>query len=155
MLIRAGCCDSIAGELTRPALIWQLYARKTGRNRYSLAVNRQSQGTLGKGLPAHPLPIPVEYSESRRVQHEIETLGFPLSRHPLELSSHLFRSLDYVHARDIGLHIGRKVTMVGWLITEKIDETKDGDARSLEHGSLAGVVLSAPEGEASLQCRRK
>ncbi len=127
MLIRAGCCDSIAGELTRPALIWQLYARKTGRNRYSLAVNRQSQGTLGKGLPAHPLPIPVEYSESRRVQHEIETLGFPLSRHPLELSSHLFQSLDYVHARDIGLHIGREVTMVGWLITEKIVETKDGD----------------------------
>ena len=25
-LIRAGCCDSLAGELTRPALLWRLYA---------------------------------------------------------------------------------------------------------------------------------
>ncbi len=28
-LIRAGCCDSIAGELTRPALLWRLHGRRS------------------------------------------------------------------------------------------------------------------------------
>jgi error-prone DNA polymerase len=108
-LIRAGCCDSIAGELTRPALLWRLHA----------------------GTPAGALPIPEEYSAGRKLQDEIETLGFPLSRHPLELyASQIAKTIDgadHIVAAQMGDYVGRRVTMVGWLVTEKLVQTKHGE----------------------------
>jgi DNA polymerase III alpha subunit len=49
LLIKAGCFDSIAGELTRPALIWRLFAAQSGK-------------------PAGYLPIPPDYSLSAEAQ---------------------------------------------------------------------------------------
>ena len=108
VLIKAGCCDSIAGELTRPALLWRLYA------------------TRGGGA-VRPLPIPPDYPESRKLQHEIETLGFLLSHHPLELYRAQLESVRYVPACDMARHVGHEVTMIGWLVTEKLTQTKQGD----------------------------
>lgn len=112
ILIQAGCFDSIAGELTRPALIWRLHGWK------------ESQVTPHA---SRPLPIPPEYPASRRLQQEIDTLGFPLSQHPLDCYRDLLEGLRYIPAREMGQHVGRVVTMVGWLITEKGAETKDGE----------------------------
>ena len=64
-LVRAGCCDSIAGELTRPALMWRLY--------------------VGSDFASSPLPIPDDYSAAQKRAHEIESFGFLASRHPLTL----------------------------------------------------------------------
>jgi error-prone DNA polymerase len=91
-LIRAGCCDSLAGELTRPALIWRLYAWHGGRNRHSstahLGPPQLSAPDSAPSSPPHlspqssvlspslaPLPIPAEYSESQRVQILREPAG--------------------------------------------------------------------------------
>lgn len=112
ILIQAGCFDSTAGELTRPALIWRLHGWK------------ESQVTPHA---SRPLPIPPEYPASRRLQQEIDTLGFPLSQHPLDCYRDLLEGLRYIPAREMGQHVGRVVTMVGWLITEKGAETKDGE----------------------------
>ena len=60
LLIKAGCFDSIAGELTRPALLWRLFA---------------SQAPKSPGY----LPIPPEYSRQQRLAHELALFGFPLS----------------------------------------------------------------------------
>ena len=146
VLIKAGCCDSIAGELTRPALIWRLSAWQEGKNRHSSMVNRQSTQSSVLSTQSSPpgprssslspqssalspsLPIPPEYTEDRRLQHEVETLGFPLSRHPLELYRCSLEGLDYIPARAMRRHVGKKVTMIGWLITEKTVRTKDGEA---------------------------
>ena len=42
-LVRAGCCDSIAGELTRPALLWRLYAGTRFRFKPFTGTGRLSQ----------------------------------------------------------------------------------------------------------------
>jgi error-prone DNA polymerase len=104
-LIRAGCCDSLAGELTRPALLWRLYAGRSGA--------------------AAPLPIPEEYPSVRKLAHEIETLGFPMSIYPLDLYPQVER-LGAIPGSAMTRFVGRPVTMIGLLITEKFAETKDG-----------------------------
>ena len=108
MLIRAGCFDSISGDLTRPALIWRLY------------------GACG-GTRVAPLPVSQDYTIDRKLQHEIETLGFPLSRHPLELCRSAMDGLRAIPASGMSRHTGQRVTMIGWLVTEKLTQTKKGE----------------------------
>jgi len=105
-LIRAGCCDSIAGELTRPALLWRLCVRKE--------------------VCSDPLPVPDDYAPQQKLAHEIESFGFLASRHPLMLYRTQIERLRPVPASQIDRFIGQRITMVGWLITEKPVETKDG-----------------------------
>lgn len=118
-LVLAGCGDSIAGDLTRPALLWRLYAWARSRtpDRPSLLAN----------LPTAPLPIPPDYPDSRKIQHEVQTLGFPLSRHPLDLYREEMAGLPCVAGREMARSVGRGVTMIGVLITEKEVRTKDGE----------------------------
>jgi error-prone DNA polymerase len=194
VLIKAGCFDSIAGDVTRPGLLWRLLAHPSPHPSPPKGGEGWGEGSFrgtGTGadagaspLPQH-LPIPPEYPESRRLQEEIETLGFPLSRHPLELygdsppsghplpggpvaprcngSKQRVRGLSpfrfgrgqarrdaepvpanmgtgtrlsadamagacpHIQARDMARYVGQRVTMLGWLITSKGVETKDGD----------------------------
>jgi len=107
-LIRAGCCDSIAGELTRPALMWRLY--------------------VGSEFPAGPLPIPDDYSAAQKRAHEIESFGFLASHHPLTLYRKQIERLRPVPASQMHQFVGQRITMVGVLITEKAAETKHGQA---------------------------
>ncbi len=105
-LIRSGSCDAIAGELTRPALLWRLYA--------------------GSRAGSVNLPIPDDYRPARKLAHELETLGLLFSCHPLDLYRAQLRRLEYVTGAAIVQHVGQVITMVGILITEKLAETKDG-----------------------------
>jgi len=107
-LVRAGCCDSIAGELTRPALLWRLYA--------------------GKVAGSGPLPVPDDYTAAQKRAHEIESFGFLASRHPLTLYRRQIERLRPVPASQMHRFIGHRITMVGWLVTEKAAETKHGQA---------------------------
>lgn len=107
-LVRAGCCDSIAGELTRPALLWRLYA--------------------GNDFPSSSLPVPDDYSASQKRIHEIESFGFLASCHPLTLYRKQIERLQPVPASHMHRFVGRRITMVGLLITEKGAETKHGQA---------------------------
>jgi DNA-directed DNA polymerase III PolC len=110
-LIKAGCFDSIAGELTRPALLWRVYASHSA-----------SQASPPPGY----LPIPPEYSFKRKLAHELEFFGFPLSCHPLDLFQDLIAHVPHLAAKDLRQHVGQEVTMIGWLITEKLVTTKTG-----------------------------
>jgi error-prone DNA polymerase len=107
-LVRAGCFDSIAGELTRPALMWRLYA-----------------GTV---CSAEPLPIPDDHTAAQKRAHEIESFGFLASRHPLTLYRRQIERLRPIPASQMHLFVGQRITMVGLLITEKSAETKHGQA---------------------------
>ncbi|MGZ8373430.1 MAG: DNA polymerase III subunit alpha [Nitrospira sp.] len=107
-LVRAGCCDSIAGELTRPALLWRLYA--------------------GPDAAAGPLPIPNDYAAAQKRAHEIQSFGFLASRHPLTLYRKQIERLGPVPASQVHQFVGQHITMVGVLITEKSAETKHGQA---------------------------
>jgi error-prone DNA polymerase len=60
-------------------------------------------------------------------KHETETLGFLLSVHPLDLYRDALKGLNYVRAKDLHAWVGKPVTTIGWLITGKTTQTKDGD----------------------------
>jgi DNA polymerase III alpha subunit len=67
--------------------------------------------------PASRFPPPIP-----RVEDEIELLGYGVSAHPLELlPPEAWRGT--VAARDLGRHVGRRVTMIGWLIASKLLRT--------------------------------
>ncbi len=183
LLILAGCLDSIAGDVTRPGLLWRLYAaaprrhgqwpmakgqgdrpcgdaepvhpsvlspsagsardRSTQRlpldgarglelaERSTGELSRVGHRALSRGtqslVPSGPLPIPSDYSEEQRARYEIETLGFPLSRHPLECYQETCERIRWVPASEMQRHVGRRITMIGWLITEKVVQTRAGD----------------------------
>jgi error-prone DNA polymerase len=109
LLIKAGCFDSIADGLTRAGTLWRAYALDAG----------QAPGQL---------PNPEQYSEQKRLAHEADSFGFLISRHPLDLycSATALRSL--VRAGDLTRHVGRRVRVLGWPITEKLTQTKRADA---------------------------
>jgi len=60
-------------------------------------------------------------------KHEIETLGFLLSIHPLDRFRDILKRLNHVHAKDLHNHVGKHVTMVGWLVTGKTVHTREGE----------------------------
>lgn len=108
LLIKTGCFDSIAGELTRPALLWRLLASQA---------------------PTTPsaVPIPEAYSFQKSLAHELALFGFPLQCHPLDVFHEAHKDTRYILAKDLALHIGKEVTLIGWLLTEKIVSTKKSD----------------------------
>jgi error-prone DNA polymerase len=67
------------------------------------------------------------YPKKLMLKHELDTLGFYLSIHPLDRYSNVLKGLHYVKACDLHLHIGEHITTIGWLVTGKTVQTKDGD----------------------------
>ena len=67
------------------------------------------------------------YPKSLMLRHAVDTLGFLLSLHPLERYEGILKGLDFVRARDLHAHVGKRVTTIGWLVTGKTVHTKDGE----------------------------
>lgn len=94
-----------------------------------------TENTLQSPLPWRPssvagLPRKMEEGtkgKGNMLKHEIETLGFLLSIHPLDRYKGLLRRLNHVPAKDLHKHVGRHVTMVGWMVTGKTVHTRQGD----------------------------
>lgn len=125
LLILAGCFDVIAGEVTRPGLLWRVYAdHPTGGISSSQSAAQHATSLLPA---ARLLPIPNEYATERIIQHEIGLFGFPLQCHPLTLYAKHLEGLKIIPATEMAAHIGRRVMMVGWLITEKAASTIHGE----------------------------
>ncbi|MBS0160751.1 MAG: DNA polymerase III subunit alpha [Nitrospira sp.] len=108
LLIKAGCFDSIAGELTRPALLWRVFAAQAMK-------------------PPSFIPIPTEYSAQKKLHHELTLFGFPLCCHPLDLFKEVLAATPHMLAKDVNQYVGKHVTLIGWLLTEKIVSTKKGE----------------------------
>jgi error-prone DNA polymerase len=124
LLILAGCFDAIAGEVTRPGLLWRVYAEHPT---CGISARSATQHATPLLPTARLLPIPNEYSPERMIQHEIELFGFPLRCHPLTLYAKHLQGLKITPATEMAAHIGRRVMMVGWLITEKSASTIRGE----------------------------
>ncbi|MBI2839388.1 MAG: DNA polymerase III subunit alpha [Acidobacteria bacterium] len=129
ILIKAGCCDLFG--LTRPALMWRLYqlvATDAPRIRQPGLFEEEEEVSPARmqDTTDHRL-ISSQYDPQALLRHEIETLGFLASRHPLDLHRDLLRGLRYVPAADIHRHTGHRVTMIGWLVTSKLVHTKHGE----------------------------
>jgi error-prone DNA polymerase len=83
-----------------------------------------SPGGRGRG---RGFPNPAPYTQELMRKHESETLGFLLSVHPLDLYRDTLKGLNYVRAKDLHAWVGKPVTTIGWLITGKTTQTKDGE----------------------------
>jgi len=125
LLILVGCFDTIAGEVTRPGLLWRLYANHPV---CSLSAHQSALRQATPLLPtSHTLPIPNDYAIECKIQHEIQLFGFPFQCHPLTFYAKHWQNLSIIPATDMAAHIGKQITMVGWLITEKAASTKHGE----------------------------
>jgi error-prone DNA polymerase len=120
ILIKAGCFDGIAGGLTRPSLMWRALQFYNGGHREE---NPPALFPATPALPAKTRPYPKRLM----LRHEVDTLGFPLSCHPLERYAHILKNLDYVKACDLPAHVGKRVRTVGWPVTGKTIRAKDGN----------------------------
>jgi error-prone DNA polymerase len=143
VLIKAGCLDSIARGRTRPELLWELLAweaktkakgqrrkvKETCHSRPRLTIagagSSGNPGGVGLGDPALPFsgtfrtPRALPYRPEILLQHELETLGLLVSRHPLELYRPWLSWARTVPAAELTEYVGRKVTTVGWFVTGK------------------------------------
>jgi error-prone DNA polymerase len=129
VLIKAGCFDGIAPGLTRPALLWRalrFFGKDDTPAQTSLLDTAPSTALLPEGRKSN-MPLPAPYSKKLMLKHEVDTLGFFLSVHPLERCEGILKGLDYVKARDLHAMVGKQVTTIGWQVTGKTVHTKDGD----------------------------
>jgi len=124
-LIKAGCFDNAAMGLKRPGLVWKVL---------QFFDKKEKAGTptlfdyAGKHPPATGcLPSPDYCSKQGMLKNETETLGLLLSIHPLDLYRDVLGRMNHVQAKDLPGHVGRRVTMAGWLVTGKTVLTKAGD----------------------------
>lgn len=118
ILAKSGALDSIAGPFNRPQILWLIEAWFT--RRLAAPVFQTSL------FAPPPITIPrlPDFPPEAKLAQESQTLGFPLSVHPLELSGPLRPT---VPASDMARYVGKKITMRGWPITRKEVLTREGE----------------------------
>ena len=120
-LIKAGCLDSIAHDLTRPSLMWQAL-------RFFGEQHQEEKSPPLFSAPVSKLPIKQPpYPKQLMLRHELDTLGLSLSHHPLERYEGIVRNMDYVKACKLNAHVGKTITTIGWLVSGKTVHTKNGE----------------------------
>ncbi len=107
-LVNGGAFDSLAPSMSRPLQIRTLLTRSRGES------SSDGQGEL---FAPPPLKITLgNHTVTRQErEREFETLGFLRQGHPLDL----YPTLPRVKGSELKHHIGRKVKVVGWPITQK------------------------------------
>jgi error-prone DNA polymerase len=136
-LVQAGACDSLAAGRARAELLWEIYLEEdtvagvgvgVGVGSGSGSGRRGAHATLALFPPARAdVPRAHAYDRATMLRHEVETLGFLISVHPLEPYEELMRRRGVVAARDLDRHAGERVTVLGWHVTSKLAHTKDDE----------------------------
>jgi error-prone DNA polymerase len=122
ILIKAGAIDSISGGATRPEMIWKALSWHESR-----VSRRPAARSLFQDMePIVPPRVP-HYSTRTVLEHELETLDFLISRHPLSLYAAQLSKLGHVKGADLPRHVGKRVTTVGWWVTGKVVTTKEDE----------------------------
>jgi error-prone DNA polymerase len=122
-IIKSGAADSIAGGSTRPEMIWKALAWYEAR-----AARRPVVRSLFQEVPPIAPPATPQYSPRTMLKHELETLDFLISRHPLALYREPLSRLKRVQGADLHRYAGRRVTVVGWWVTGKIVTAKNNES---------------------------
>lgn len=120
ILIKSGAMDSISGGATRPEMIWKALAWHE-----SAASRRPKIRSLFQDLEPIRTPQVPQYSPRTILEHELETLDFLISRHPLTLYREPLSRVKHVRGADLRTYVGMRVTTIGWWVTGKIVTTKD------------------------------
>lgn len=120
ILIKAGACDELLPGLPpsqgRPRLLLQLSSHdRRGATSPDLFAPQENPAA-SPALPLTPFTLP------QLCAYETESLGYPLSAHPVELA---WVPPDIVAARDIRSYAGKRVRMVGHGIATKLLATRN------------------------------
>jgi len=111
VLIKVGALDSIAGDWTRPMLLWAIDSGPSRR-----AADDQVDWQL---TDSHDIPRLREYSPDRKRREEVAILGFTTDGHPMDLHSDRLRSIRTVPSTELARHVGESVLAAGLLTTAK------------------------------------
>ncbi len=114
ILIKAGALDAIAGDRTRPMLLWAVDAE-----RMSAAERQSPNAAMADILPAPRIPELPEYRPERRRTEEQAALGFPTDAHPMTLHADRLRRFRLCPSTDLANQVGRTVLCAGMLTTAK------------------------------------
>ena len=105
--------------------------RIRGIGRAGVAAGRAGAGARRAGgqpdlfpTVAVAAPEAPEYDRATMLRHEVETLGFLLSAHPLEPYERAMRGRGVIAARDLDAHAGQRVRVLGWHVSAKPVRTK-------------------------------
>jgi error-prone DNA polymerase len=72
-------------------------------------------------------PEAPAYDRATMLRHEVETLGFLLSAHPLEPYERAMRGRGVISARELDANAGRRVRVLGWHVSTKPVTTKNDE----------------------------
>ena len=131
-LIKVGALDSIAGDWTRPMMLWMVdTGGKSGRRAEGRAGSASTPACSPSqsGLPARlpdwfshlPPAIPVlkNYGPERRRREEYAALGFVTDTHPMRLHGRDLARFRLCPSTELHGHVGEYVLLAGMLTTAK------------------------------------
>jgi error-prone DNA polymerase len=124
-LVKGGCFDSLETKEQRPTLLWEL-------------LNFQNKGSGLLFEQQTELPQAPPYDAKTVLRQEVESLGFLVSQHPLTLYQEQWRRHKPIKGSELIKYSGKWVTMVGWWISTKTVEDKQG--RPMEFISFEDVT---------------
>ncbi|HYF38635.1 MAG TPA: DNA polymerase III subunit alpha [Gemmatimonadales bacterium] len=119
LLIKVGALDSIAGEWTRPMMLWLVDS--DGKRGSGEAGKEKTPPFPADWFDHLPPAIPVlkEYSAERRRREEYETLGFITDAHPMHLHREQLRQFRICPSTELHQQVGRHVLAAGMLTAAK------------------------------------
>ena len=122
----AGDASSGNERMTRPALLWRLnLARSSGREAPAAAAEMLfPEALLPAPLAAVETPA-ADYTREQRLAYEQEILEVCVSGHPLDLVRRDAEARKEVWSDELGQLRGRRVTLLGWVVTFRHVGTKD------------------------------
>jgi DNA polymerase III alpha subunit len=112
-LIKVGALDSIAGDWTRPMMLWLVDS--------TAECVRSPDDRPGDWFDHLPPAVPVlkEYGPERRRREEHAALGFTTDAHPMRLYADDLRRFRLCPSTELHRHVGEHVLAAGMLTSAK------------------------------------
>jgi error-prone DNA polymerase len=86
------------------------------------------------------IPSVSDYSTTTKFRDEMETLGLLASCHPLSLYGQVLQQFSCVPANHLERFVGKKIQMVGWMVTGKVVWTRQDETMEfVTFEDLAGI----------------
>ncbi|WP_321494552.1 DNA polymerase III subunit alpha [uncultured Desulfobacter sp.] len=120
VLTDSGSLDEFSPDKSRAALVWAYYSWQDSRR--SMAGRIDLFGAQIHKIPALPPDPPLQ-----RLRREFAVLGFLPAGHPITLIREKRKDIKSIKAVELPSMVGRKVCFAGWLITDKLVKTRQGD----------------------------
>ena len=113
-LVHCGALDAFGPEGCRAWLMWAMARWQAGRN-----AKLASRPLFENALEEVPLPVLPPDDTMGRLRQEFSVLGFLCDRHPMTLYEDTLKEKKIIKAACLRRHVGRQITLAGWLITGK------------------------------------